>query len=877
MPELEEPSVAGDAPPEPEYQCSPSCYDEMATAEGHFRPHWQTFISRIQAIGSSELTQRWKEAKHLIRENGVTYNVYGDPQGMDRPWELDPIPLLISSSDAAVIESGLVQRARLLDLILSDLYGAQRLLTSGILPPELVFGNRKFLRPCHGLRVLGNRHLHLYAADVGRAPDGSFFVLKDRTQAPSGAGYALENRIVLSRMLPEVFRDCQVQRLALFFRSLRETLRSIAPHDRDNPRVVLLTPGPYNETYFEHAYLARYLGYMLVEGSDLTIRDNRVYLKLLGGLQPVDVILRRVDDDYCDSLELRRDSFLGVPGLVQSLRAGNVAMANALGSGLVETPALLAYLPALCRHVLGEELKIPSVPTWWCGDPEALDHVLVNLHRMVIKPTFGDRRLGPIFGEELTTEQRHELAEKIRARPSEYVGQEQIELSTAPALSGNTLCPRHLVIRNFLTASETGYVIMPGGLTRIAASADTLVVTMQKGGGSKDTWVLSDEPVSPFTLLPTSIQPVELRRDGGDLPSRAADDLYWLGRQVERVEGTVRLARGLLIRLTEQSGLAVSPELPALLRALTDQASLPPGLFADDAEERLAAIEREISSILFEERRVGGLALAIHVLHRVAGKVRDRLSTDLWRILGGLDLDDDLALDLGLGAAGNRGNGKADPRPSRDHDPRRRLIAMREVMDRKVISLAAFSGLVAESMTRGQGWRFLDMGRRLERSLHLITTLRATLVQAAGSEASLLEALLLITDSTMTYRRRYMSSLQTAPVLDLLLADESNPRSLAYQLAALAESIDQLPRNEYVPGRSEEQKIILSTLTRLRVADIDQLAQADASGHRRDLQELLARIEGEIPVLSDALTRSYFSHLQLSRQFLKSGDEGVGI
>jgi uncharacterized alpha-E superfamily protein len=337
----------------------------------------------------------------------------------------------------------------------------------------------------------------------------------------------------------------------------------------------------------------------------------------------------------------------------------------------------------------------------------------------------------------------------------------------------------------------------------------------------------------------------------------------------------VRLARGLLIRLTEQSGPAVVPELPALLRALTDPASLPPEFLADDAEGRIAAIEREISSILFDERRVGGLTMAIHGLHRVAGKVRDRLSTDLWRILGGLDLDDDLARDLG--AAATRGNGKGDPHPSRDHDPRRRLIAMRDVMDRKVISLAAFSGLVAESMTRGQGWRFLDMGRRLERSLHLITTLRATLVKAAGSEASLLEALLLITDSTMTYRRRYMSSLQTAPVLDLLLADESNPRSLAYQLAALAESIDQLPRNEFAPGRGEEQKIILNTLTRLRVADIDQLAQADASGHRRDLQELLARLEGEIPVLSDALTRSYFSHLQLSRQFLKSGDEGGGI
>ncbi len=388
------------------------------------------------------MKQRWHEAKHLIRENGVTYNVYGDPQGMDRPWELDPIPLLISPNDAASLESGLVQRANLLDLILADIYGPQRLLTGGLLPPELIFGHSKFLRSCHDLKVAKNRHLHLYAADVGRAPDGSFFVLADRTQAPSGAGYALENRLVFSRMLPETFRDCQVQRLASFFRTVRETLRSIAPHDRDNPRVVLLTPGPYNETYFEHAYLARYLGYMLVEGSDLTVRDNRVYLKLLGGLQPVDVILRRLDDDYCDPLELRRDSFLGVPGLVQVIRAGNVALANALGTGLMESPAMLAYLPGLCRHLLGEELKIPSVPTWWCGEPAVLNHVVSNIHRMVIKPTFGSGLFEPIFGEELTSEASVELIEKIRARPLDFVGQEQLELSSAPVLAGDVSEPK---------------------------------------------------------------------------------------------------------------------------------------------------------------------------------------------------------------------------------------------------------------------------------------------------------------------------------------------------------------------------------------------------------------------------------------------------
>ena len=869
MPELKHSAATGTVRPEFEYKPWSSAYDEMTNADGQSRPHWRTFAEQLKEIGLAELRQRWNDAKHLIRENGVTYNVYGDPQGMDRPWELDPIPLLISPSDAVAIESGLVQRATLLDRVLADLHGSQELLTGGVLPPELIFGHPKFLRPCHDLKVMGGRYLHLYAADIGRSPDGSFYVLADRTQAPSGAGYALENRIVLSRMLPETFRDCQVQRLASFFRTFRETLRSIAPHDRDNPRVVLLTPGPYNETYFEHAYLARYLGYMLVEGSDLTVRDNRVYLKLLGGLQPVDVILRRLDDDYCDPLELRRDSFLGVPGLVQVIRAGNVALANALGSGLMESPGMLAYLPALCRHVLGEDLKIPSVPTWWCGDPVSLDHVLSNLRRMVIKPTFGSGQFEPIFGEELTTEGCHALAEQIRARPMDHVGQEQLELSSAPVLSGDDLSPRHLVIRNFLAASDDGYAFMPGGLTRIAASADTLVVSMQKGGGSKDTWVLSDGPVSNFSLLPTATQPVELRRDGGDLPSRSADDLYWLGRHVERVESKVRLARGLLIRMTEQSSPVEVPELPALLHALSDRPDLSASSLVEDPAERLVAIEKEISSILFNENRLGSLASTIQSLHRISSKVRDRLSTDMWRIINGLDLEEDFTRDRG-----EQGDPEVVALPMvRDHEARRRLAAMREIMDRKVISLAAFGGFVSESMTRGQGWRFLDMGRRLERSLRLVDLLRV-LVAAGGTEASLLDALLLIADSTMTYRRRYMNQLQPAPVLDLLLADEANPRSVAFQLAALAESIDQLPRNEYAPGRSEQQRVILTILTRLRVADIDQLVQVDESGLRPHLLELLDHLEGEIPVLNDALTRSYFSHLQMSRQFSKS--EGTG-
>src|SRR4051812_26120454 len=353
------------------YAPSPSFFDELQESSGAVRPQWQMFLNLLNDLGPAELQRRWHTARQLIHDNGVTYNVYGDPAGMDRPWNLDAIPFIIGAEEWATIDTALVQRARLLNFILADLYGPQRLLREGLLPPQLVFGHRGYLRPLHGVQVPGGTWLHFYAADLGRAADGGLCVIGDRTQAPSGTGYALENRLVVSRALPDVFRDCRVQRLATFFRTFRETLKSLAPHNKENPRIVLLTPGPFNETYFEHAYLARYLGFTLVEPGDLTVRDNHVFLKTLGGLQQVDVILRRQDDDYCDPLELRHDSSLGIAGLVQAVHSGNVAVANALGSGLLETPALMMFLPRLCRYFLGEELKIPSVNSYWCGDPAA--------------------------------------------------------------------------------------------------------------------------------------------------------------------------------------------------------------------------------------------------------------------------------------------------------------------------------------------------------------------------------------------------------------------------------------------------------------------------------------------------------------------------
>ena len=348
-------------------------FDEMEEPDGSVRPHWMMFSSLLDDLGPAELQRRWETARQLIHDNGVTYNVYGDPAGMDRPWNLDAIPMLFDPVEWARVETALIQRAQLLDMLLADIYGPQRLLREGLIPPELIFAHRGYLRAMHGAKLPQGRWLHKYAADVARSPDGQLWIISDRTQAPSGAGYALENRLVISRALPDVFRDCRVRRLALFFRTMRDSLESLSPQNKDNPRIVLLTPGPFNETYFEHAYLARYLGYTLVEGGDLTVRDNKVYLKTLGGLQQVDVIMRRQDDEFCDPLELRTDSALGVAGLVQAVQSGNVAVANALGTGLLETPALMMFLPRLCKHLLVEELRLPSVGrllVWRCRCPQ---------------------------------------------------------------------------------------------------------------------------------------------------------------------------------------------------------------------------------------------------------------------------------------------------------------------------------------------------------------------------------------------------------------------------------------------------------------------------------------------------------------------------
>jgi uncharacterized circularly permuted ATP-grasp superfamily protein/uncharacterized alpha-E superfamily protein len=697
-----------------------------------------------------------------VRENGVTYNVYADPQGADRPWELDLLPMILSHEEWRGIEAAIVQRATLLNKILVDVYGEQRLLKEGLLPPALVYGHAGFLRPCRGAKPAGDVLLHFYAADLARSPDGRWWVIDDRTQAPSGAGYALENRIIISRAFPQLFRDLKVQHLAQFFATLRDSLAHWAPHDDGSAFTVLLTPGPHNETYFEHAYLARYLGLALVEGNDLTVREGCVWLKTLSGLKRVHVILRRQDDDYCDPLELRSDSALGIPGLVDAVRRGNVLVANALGSNLLESSTLLGFLPRLAQRLLGEPLKLPSVATWWCGEPAALSEVIANVHRLVIKGAFPQQRVEPMFGEDLDERGKKRVIAMLRSRPSDYVAQELVHLSQAPVWdrAHPRLVARAIGLRVFACATPDGYIAMPGGLTRVASAADARVISMQRGGSSKDTWVLSTGPVSTFSLLRRSIGPEDLVRAGTNLSSRVVENLFWLGRYSERCDATARLLRVALGRFGDNVPDDDERARPVMLELLRRAGVIPAAQEPGDRD-----LSAALRAAIVDDSQPG-LASGLRQLMRVAANLRERLSLDNWRTLNRLTQE----------LTQRRG----------------RKMAFSDLLAELDLAIAAFTtlgGYALDGMTRDPGWRFLSIGRRLERLQWLCTTLKHTV---AGPPEMDLTWLLRLADSIITYRARYMARPEWLPVLDLLIRDDANPRSIAFQVQGLRDYAQRL-------------------------------------------------------------------------------------
>lgn len=832
-------SIAPQSPLPATYQRG--TWDEMVAADGQVNPSWAHIAAWLDKLSPEQAGATGAEIRRLLRENGVTYSVHGAPDGEHRAWQLDAVPWVVSEQDWKNVENGLIQRAELLDFVLTDLHGEQTLIRDGWLPPELIHAHHGYLRPCHGMKLASKRQLILYAADLARGPDGRMWIVNDRTQAPSGSGYVVENRGVMTRAMPRLFHRTGIRRIAGFFRTLRQTLESFPAHaGAREPRVVILTPGPQNETYFEHAFLASYLGYSLVQGDDLTVRDGRVWLRSLGGLEPVDVIVRRVDAWFCDPLELKEDSQLGVPGLLEAMRAGHVAVVNHPGSGVLENPGLMAFLPGICRHFRSEELILPAAATWWCGEKKARDTVLARLDKMVVKAIHRAPTFDTIFGSTLDRSELKKLRDRILAAPECFVGQEQVGFSTQPCLNGSNIEARRGVLRGFATSTPDGrYMVMPGGLTRIAASPDALIVSSQLGGISKDTWVQGND-AEPFVSLWSENDDIAAEADSRNVPSRSGENLFWTGRYAERAEGTARLLRRAVMSFVEAIGddenqLRRHREiLMGGLLATTNAAPVHPG-------EDFAAVsdEEEVISLLTNAHRIGSLAGNLRSFRNAAYTVRDLWSPDSWRVIEAVIrewVEDTPSVQADL-------DGYTDP------------------LNRLIIHFTALLGLNLESMTRDAGWRLLDSGRRIERAQFLLGIIRSFLVEArpAAEEQLVMETVLAASDSLVTYRKRYRTHPRIELVLELLLMEPNNARSLLYQVQRLGGNIDHLPRQQDGARLTKEQRILIETSSQLRLADITILA-ATSGGRRRKLEAFVDHMSSSLGNLSNALTLTYFRH-----------------
>ena len=779
------------------YRPLPGVSDELLDAQGKVRPVWRAFIDHLAKMAPEELQGRIDRGDQYLRDAGVFFRQYDEEQ-TERAWPLSHIPVVIHESEWKTISEGLIQRAELLELIVSDLYGEQRLVQEGHLPVSLIGMSPEWLRPMVGVRPRSGQFLNFIAFEIGRGPDGQWWVLGDRVQAPSGAGFALENRVATARSFADFYTQANVHRLAGFFRTFRDTMNDLRG-DTDS-RVGILTPGRLNETYFEHAYIARYLGFMLLEGEDLTVENGQVMVRTIAGLVPVSVLWRRMDASYVDPLELDENSRLGTPGMVDAIRRGQMAMVNALGSGILETRALLAFMPRLAQALLGGPLKLPNIATWWCGQESERAHVRQNAHRMMIGPALSTRLLfdaddSTTLGSSLQNAPGGVVDDLLDAEGSMLVGQEAVTLSTAPVLVDGLLAPRPMSLRVFLARTSRGWRVMPGGYARVGRTQDATAIAMQRGGSVADVWVVSDRPVRNVTLLPSPAAAYKRVRLT-ELPSRAAENLFWMGRYVERAEGLIRLLRAWHVRRAE-SGRDDTP----LLAYAGDY----PGFFDANPAD---GIPRDLND-------------AIRAATASASQVRDRFSVDGWAALNELAASARIELsNISPGDATARALG----------------LLLRQI--------TGFSGLVQNNMYRFAGWRFLSIGRSLERAAMMAQAL-AWFAEEMAPEGSL-DFVVEFGDSVLSHRRLFAVATSRSTVVDLLGCDSENPRSISYQLAELREQI------EHLPGALEDGQ--MSSLSRaILKLHADVLVMKPES---LDAQALLSIRQG-LAGLSDLITNAY--------------------
>jgi uncharacterized circularly permuted ATP-grasp superfamily protein/uncharacterized alpha-E superfamily protein len=840
-------------------RAAPGHFDELRGAAGaqadpgpadRPTPHaptaaWTRFFGHMGPSGLADLNRRADDLARQVRDNGVTYNVYADTEaGPQRPWSVDLFPLIVTPDSWQRIEAGVLQRVRLLDRIMADVYGPQQLLAGNLLPPALVQGHPGYLRAMHGHTPAGGRHLHIAAFDLARDAQGHWWVVSQRTQAPSGLGYLLENRTLVSRQFPEAFADLGVRRLAASYRALVESLRAQCPVDTargEEPRLVLLTPGPYNETYFEHAYLARDLGLTLVEGSDLTVRGERLYLKTLQGLEPVHGILKRLDDEFLDPLELRADSQLGVPGLLQAMRAGHVLVANAPGSAFLESPALLGFLPALSEHLLHESLVLPSLATWWCGERAALDAVLPHLQHRVIKSTYAAPGSATVLGQALSEPALQAWTGRLRQDPDDYTVQDYLPLSQMPTWDGQRILPRSLLLRVFaMPDPQGGWRVLPGGLTRVAGATQE-IASMQRGGSSADAWVLGDRPLEDTATAPSPAITALLPRHRG-VTSRAAEHLFWLGRYTERTENTARLVQAILDLLHDER-----PATPAVLAWIDAMAGLhalvPPGGPSVMSSPR--HFERSLVASLGDPRQAMSVGYNLAALRQAAAAVRERLSLEQWQLVERSEQEFQQGCDR-LRAGSQAPAAQA-------------LHLLLQVSGR----MAAITGAQTDRMSRDDGWRLLSIGRHLERLAFLAGALSHGLSTGAVQSDSGFATLLELFDSAITFQAVYQKRQDLSALLDLVVLDRDNPRSLAWVAHTLRSRLARLGA-----GLAADLADRIPDPQAWQLADLVGLITAEPrpDADRPQLPDLLARCQEGAWQLSDDLSARFFTHSEEARR-----------
>ena len=816
-----------------------SSFDEMFDAQYNVKPHWNEIKNGLDNVGIKQLEQKQTEIDWRLEDNGVTYNIYNDPEGNNRRWNLDPIPLVLTSTEWEEISKGLKQRAKLLNLIFKDLYTEQKLIKEGIVPAEIIFAHKSFIPEVFNFENKDYYSMRFYATDISRGPDGKFWVINDRTQSPSGLGYAVENRLTMNSISDDLYPNIEILKMANFIEGFKNMLKSLSTSNQDNPLIALLTPGPLNETYFEHSYISSFLDLTLVQGEDLLVKNNQVWLKSLNGLRKVDTLIRRVDSQYCDPLELKNDSQLGVAGLVNVIRKDNLSMINPIGVGILENIGLNPFMKNIAKYFLNEDLILPQIATWWCGQKNELDFVLKNIKNLIIKKIDRTDNIEIHFAHKLNDIELNNLIEKIKTNPHYYVGQEVIDFSTSPSFIKGKIEPRNTVIRSFAYLHENEYHVMPGGLIRVSPTKDSLVVSNQKGGTSKDLWILGEDISFTGNNIFKNRSFIDSRLE--NISTKRAENLFWLGRYLTRAIITARMIRFDLknmLNLNRYDDNTNSKKTNKILNiALTHLTMTYPGFLDEDSVLPL----REIISLIRDKNRIGTLSFTLSMLSNLNTNVKNLLTMEAWRIYEKLQKE------------WNNYN-KREIYSNKDHI---------NELDKLLIYLMAYKELIDESIFKEQGLILYDIGSKIEISQLLISKLRSLFTQKLDKliEYDVLDSMLNSYESYNSYRAYYKSSLALENVLDFLIFNTKYPKSLIYIINQLLSDLKELPKNINNSHLSSFEEPVFKVFSMITLTNTQKLLEIPENEYvYKELDEFLSIISNLLTQTSEELTKTYFSH-----------------